>query len=98
MEKKKMETRGTFVNINFYSLCLSAKATLSYLADKEDTAGMILWGIQKFVTKRVTQLLEKHLAVAKPYIENAVVIFCVRSHKSPILENASLPSRTWAKR
>lgn len=76
----------------FYSLYLSAKSTLRYLADKEGAAGMILWSIQKFVTDGVTQVSKKHLGVAKSHTEN-VLIFGVKSHKRPILKNASLPSR-----
>lgn len=85
----------------FYSICLSVKNTLRYLVDivdKEDVTAMILWRVQKFVTKGVTQLSEKHFGVTKPHIENALVIFGVRSHRLPILKNASLPSRIWVKR
>lgn len=45
---------------------------------------MIFCSIQKFVTKRVTHTSEKYLGVAKTltHIENALVIFQVRCHKS----------------
>lgn len=49
---------------------------------------MIFCSIQKLVTKRVTHTSEKYLGVAKTltYIENALVIFQVRCHKSAIFK------------
>lgn len=99
MEKKKVCV-WHLLTLLFYSIYLSVKNTLRYLVDivdKEDVTAMILWGIQNFVTKGVTQLSEKYFGVAKPHIENALVIFGVRSHKLLILKNASLPS-IWVKR
>lgn len=67
----------------FHCLCLSAKSTLTSLADKEGAADMIFCSTQKLVTKRVTCISEKHLGVAKTltHVENALFIFAGRSHK-----------------
>lgn len=51
---------------------------------------MVFCSVQKLVTKRVTCTSEKHLGVAKTlrHIENALVIFGLRSHKWSIFRTS----------